>query len=80
MENEQNMYDTLSAETKVGSKLNEEIQKNVITMILLILISIPIFNPATWFSIIPTYDKSIEQLSLFKGNSVKFDFEATIFI
>ena len=49
-------------------------------MILLILISIPIFNSSTWFSLVSTYNKSIEQLAFFKDNSTQFDIEAGLFI
>ena len=49
-------------------------------MILLILVSIPIFNSTTWFDVVSTYDKGIEQLAFFRNNSTQFDIEAGIFI
>ena len=50
-------------ETRVGSKVKDEIQKNLVLMILLIIISIPLFNASTWFSAnITSYEKSINQL------------------
>ena len=50
-------------ETKVGSKLKDEIQKNIISMILLILISIPLLNGRTWFDEVTSYEKSGEEIS-----------------
>ena len=79
VESERDLYD-IPTETKVGSKLKEEIQKNIISMILLILVSIPIFNSSTWFDVVSTYDKGIEQLAFFRHNSTQFDIEAAIFI
>ena len=36
-------------ETRVGTKVKDEIQKNLVVMILVIIISIPFFNASTWF-------------------------------
>lgn len=56
-------------ETIVGSKLKDEIQKNIISMILLILISIPLLNISTYEDKITSYDKAIEQLEFFASVS-----------
>ncbi len=48
----------MPSETKVGIKLKDEIQKNIVSMILLVLLSIPLINVDTWFSNITSYEKS----------------------
>ena len=53
----------------MGSKLKDEIQKNIISMILLILISIPLLNISTYEDKITSYDKGIEQLEYFASVS-----------
>ena len=50
-------------ETRVGAKVKDEVQKNLVMMILLIIISIPLFNASTWFdSNLTSYEKGISQL------------------
>lgn len=47
----------------MGKKIKDEIQKNLIVMIILIIISIPLFNASTWYSTtITSYEKGIYQL------------------
>lgn len=50
------------ADTKVGNKLKDEIQKNIILMVLLVLLSIPIFTSDTWIEQISVYSRGINQL------------------
>ncbi len=47
-------------ETKIGEKIKDEIQKNIILMIILILMSVPMFNFNTWYDPITIYQKGIE--------------------
>lgn len=50
-------------ETRVGTKIKDEIQKNLVIMILVIIITIPLFNASTWYSSnITSYEKGIYQL------------------
>jgi hypothetical protein len=50
-------------ETRVGIKIKDEIQKNLVLMILLIIITIPLFNASTWFtSNLTSYEKAIYEL------------------
>lgn len=55
-------------QSKVGAKVQEEVQKNVISMIILILISIPLLDGSTWFSTVTIYDKSQNALVYFANN------------
>lgn len=59
----------MHAETKVGTRLKEEIQKNVVSMILLIMLSIPLLNMSTWFNNTTSYEKGPYQLAYFAGNN-----------
>lgn len=52
----------------MGAKVQEEVQKNVISMIILILISIPLLDGSTWFSTVTIYDKSQNALVYFANN------------
>lgn len=52
----------IPVETKVGSKLKDEIQKNIILMVLLVLISIPLFTSDTWIETSTVYNRGIYQL------------------
>ena len=45
-------------ESKVGARVQEDVQKNVISMIIIILLSIPLLDGATWFTNITKYDKA----------------------
>lgn len=45
-------------ESKVGARVQEEVQKNVISMIILILLSIPLLDGSTWFTNVTAYDKA----------------------
>ena len=68
-------------ETKVGTKLKDEIQKNIISMILLILISIPLLNGDTWYDNVTSYEKGLDELVYFKSKgSAMFDVSVGIFI
>lgn len=68
-------------ETKVGTRLKEEIQKNVVSMILLIMISIPLLNSSTWYSNITSYETGPYQLAFFAGNSPsEIDVAFSVFI
>lgn len=68
-------------ETRVGTKLKDEIQKNIISMILLILISIPLLNGNTWYDNVTSYEKGLDELTYFKGKgSEMFDVAVNIFI
>ena len=49
-------------------------------MILLILVSIPIFNSTTWFSPSTTYTRGMENVIMFKNNTSQFDTQANLFI
>lgn len=50
-------------ETRVGTKVKDEIQKTLVVMILLIIISVPLFNASTYFdSNLTSYEKGIVQL------------------
>ena len=69
----------MPVETKVGSKLKEEIQKNIISMILLILISIPLLNGRTWFDEVTSYEKSGEEIG-FMAEEGQYDNYDTYFI
>lgn len=51
-------------ETKVGTKLKDEIQKNIILMVLLVLISVPMFTSDTWIEQATVYNRGINQLQL----------------
>lgn len=51
----------------MGTRLKEEIQKNVVSMILLIMISIPLLNADTWFDNVTSYETSPSQLAYFVG-------------
>lgn len=47
----------------MGKKIKDEIQKNLILMIILIIISVPLFNASTWYSSnVTSYEKGIYQL------------------
>ncbi len=68
-------------DTKIGSKIKDEIQKNIITMILLILISVPLFNVSTYFDRDTVYSKSINQLAkTAAGNPEIYDTQVPIFV
>jgi len=61
--------------------LKDEIQKNLIAMILLILISIPVLNVDTWFDHTTIYEKSVKELEFFsKQGSTIFDAYAPVLI
>lgn len=45
-------------QSKVGARVQEEVQKNVISMIILILLSIPLLDGSTWFTTVTAYDKA----------------------
>lgn len=55
-------------ESKVGAKVQEEVQKNVISMIILILLSIPLLDGTTWFSSVTVYDKAESSMIYFAQN------------
>lgn len=44
----------------MGSKVQDEVQKNVILLIILILVSIPLLEASTWFQNKRVYDNSME--------------------
>jgi hypothetical protein len=44
-------------ESKVGARVQEDVQKNVISMIILILLSIPLLDGSTWFTNTTIYDR-----------------------
>lgn len=68
-------------ETKVGTKLKDEIQKNIISMILLVLISIPLLNGDTWYDNVTSYEKSLDELTFFKSKgSHMFDVALNIYL
>lgn len=50
------------ADTKVGNRLKDEIQKNIILMVLLVLLSIPMFTSDTWIEQATVYNRGINQL------------------
>jgi hypothetical protein len=52
-------------ESKVGSRVQNEIQKNVILMIILVLVSIPLLDGSTWFSSLSVYDRGIDEVMYF---------------
>lgn len=52
-------------ESKVGARVQSEIQKNVILMIILILVSIPLLDGSTWFSALAVYDRSFNDVAFF---------------
>jgi hypothetical protein len=61
-------------ETKVGTRLKNEIQKNIISMVLLVLISIPLLDGNTWYENVTSYEKSLDELIFFLNyNAVEFD-------
>ena len=49
-------------DSKVGSKVQDEVQKNVILLIILILVSIPLLDASTWFQSKSVYDNSMQEL------------------
>lgn len=51
--------------------MQNEIQKNVILMIILILISIPLLDASTWYNSNTVYDKGIDNLLYFATNDAK---------
>lgn len=68
-------------ETKVSLKVKDQIQKNIILMIILILISVPLLDSQTWFLPLNVYQKSIEQLIYIKKNyPPAYDVEAKEYI
>jgi len=61
-------------ETKVATRLKSEIQKNIISLVLLILISIPLLDGDTWFDNVTSYEKCLSELNFFADyDSVQFD-------
>lgn len=55
-------------ESKVGTRVQGEIQKNVILMIILVLVSIPLLDGSTWFSSLAVYDRSVQDMAYFAIN------------
>lgn len=65
----------------MGTRLKEEIQKNVVSMILLIMISIPLLNCDTWYDNVTSYETGTFQLAYFAGNNAsEFDAIFPVFI
>ena len=52
-------------ETKVGTKLKDEIQKNIILMVLLVLVSVPMLSSDSWIDQTTVYNRGIYQLKLY---------------
>lgn len=68
-------------ESKVGAKVQEEVQKNVISMIILILLSIPLLDASTWFSAVTIYDEAQEGLLFYAQKyPSKYQLNANLFI
>lgn len=69
------------AESKVGARVQSEIQKNVILMIILVLVSIPLLDGSTWFSALAVYDRGINDMLFFANNSpALYQTQANLFI
>lgn len=58
----------------MGAKVQEEVQKNIILLIILILISIPLLDGSTWYNFTTVYDRSQSSL-LFYANNYPADYQ-----
>ena len=68
-------------ESKVGAKVQQEVQKNVISMIILILLSIPLLDGSTWFNSVTIYDKAQESLIFYaKSYPSLYQTNANLFV
>lgn len=65
----------------MGTRLKEEIQKNIILMILLMIISIPLLSVDTWFENVHVRGQSVREIEFFMGKGgEQFDTWVKIFV
>jgi hypothetical protein len=68
-------------ESKVGARVQGEIQKNVILMIILVLVSIPLLDGSTWYSSLAVYDRGVQDMAYFALNEPGlYKSQASLFI
>lgn len=67
-------------ETKIGQKLTESTSKKIIIIVLVIMISIPVFTADTYLSKFNYYQNSIDSMQYIIGNEQSFIMENDAFV